>query len=98
VAHTCNPSYSGGRGQEDHSSKPAQANSSQNPTSQKKKKKYPTQNRAVKVAQVVKCLPSKREALSSKPQYCQNYNDDSNDNIVMWDVIGQTRKPTTSAF
>jgi hypothetical protein len=29
VAHTCNPSYSGGRDQEDHGSKPAQANSSQ---------------------------------------------------------------------
>jgi hypothetical protein len=28
VAHACNPSYSGGRGQEDHSSKPAWANSS----------------------------------------------------------------------
>jgi hypothetical protein len=28
VVHTCNPSYSGGRDQEDHSSKPAQANSS----------------------------------------------------------------------
>jgi hypothetical protein len=27
VAHTCNPSYSGGRDQEDRSSKPAQANS-----------------------------------------------------------------------
>jgi hypothetical protein len=27
VAHTCNPSYSGGRDQEDWSSKPAQANS-----------------------------------------------------------------------
>jgi hypothetical protein len=25
VAHTCNPSYSGGRDQEDHSSKPVQA-------------------------------------------------------------------------
>jgi hypothetical protein len=33
VAHTCNPSYSGGRDQEDHSSKPAQANSSQDPIS-----------------------------------------------------------------
>jgi hypothetical protein len=31
VAHTCNPSYSGGRDQEDSSSEPAQANSSQNP-------------------------------------------------------------------
>jgi hypothetical protein len=28
VAHTCNPSYSGGRDQEDDDSKPAQANSS----------------------------------------------------------------------
>jgi hypothetical protein len=27
VAHTCNPSYSGGRDQEDHSLKPAWANS-----------------------------------------------------------------------
>jgi hypothetical protein len=27
VAHTCNPSYSAGRDQEDHGSKPAQANS-----------------------------------------------------------------------
>jgi hypothetical protein len=29
VAYTCNPSYSGGRDQEDCGSKPAQANSSQ---------------------------------------------------------------------
>jgi hypothetical protein len=29
VAHTCNPSYSGSRDQEDHGSKPAWANSSQ---------------------------------------------------------------------
>jgi hypothetical protein len=29
VAYTCNPSYSGGRDQEDHGSKPAQENSSQ---------------------------------------------------------------------
>jgi hypothetical protein len=31
VAHTCNPSYLGGRDYEDHSSKPAWANSSQDP-------------------------------------------------------------------
>jgi hypothetical protein len=31
VAHVCNPSYSGGRDQEDHGFKPAQANSSQDP-------------------------------------------------------------------
>jgi hypothetical protein len=31
VAHVCNPSYSGGRDQEDHGSKPAGANSSTRP-------------------------------------------------------------------
>jgi hypothetical protein len=31
VAHACNPSYSGGRDQEDHGLKPAQANSSRDP-------------------------------------------------------------------
>jgi hypothetical protein len=39
MAHTCNPLYSGGRDQEDHSLKSAQANSSQDPISKKKKKK-----------------------------------------------------------
>jgi hypothetical protein len=36
VAHACNPSYSGGRDQEDLGSKSAQANSSQDPFSKKK--------------------------------------------------------------
>jgi hypothetical protein len=35
VAHACNPSYSAGRDQEDHSSKPAKANSSQEPVLKK---------------------------------------------------------------
>jgi hypothetical protein len=35
VAHACNPGYSGGRVQENLSSKPAQANSSQDPISKK---------------------------------------------------------------
>jgi hypothetical protein len=35
VAHTWNPSYSGGRNQEDCSSEPAQANSSQDPIMKK---------------------------------------------------------------
>jgi hypothetical protein len=35
VAHTYNPSYSGGKDQEDRSLKPAQANSSQDPISKK---------------------------------------------------------------
>jgi hypothetical protein len=39
VAYTWNCSYSGGRDQEDTSSKPAQANSSQDPISKKKSQK-----------------------------------------------------------
>jgi hypothetical protein len=35
VAHACNPSYSGGRDQEDQGSKPAWVNSSRNPISKK---------------------------------------------------------------
>jgi hypothetical protein len=35
VPHTCNPSYSGGRDQEDQGLKPAQANSSQDSISKK---------------------------------------------------------------
>jgi hypothetical protein len=35
VAHTCNPSYSGGRDQEDHGSKSAWGNSLQDPISKK---------------------------------------------------------------
>jgi hypothetical protein len=31
VAHTCNPSYSGGRDQEDHGSKTTRVNSSRDP-------------------------------------------------------------------
>jgi hypothetical protein len=34
VADSCSPSYSAGRDQEDHSSKPAQANSLQDPISE----------------------------------------------------------------
>jgi hypothetical protein len=37
VAHAYNPSYSGGRDQKDYSSKSAQANSSQDPITKKKK-------------------------------------------------------------
>jgi hypothetical protein len=39
VAHACNSSYSGGRDQEDHSLKPAQGNSSRDPTLGKKNHK-----------------------------------------------------------
>jgi hypothetical protein len=49
VAHFCNPSYSGGRDQEDHGSKPAQANSSRDPIL----KKHPSLKRAGGVARGV---------------------------------------------
>jgi hypothetical protein len=49
VPQTCNPNYSGGRDEKVHSSKPAWANSSQNPIS---KKPY-TKKRAGGVAQGV---------------------------------------------
>jgi hypothetical protein len=48
VAHNCDPSYSGGRAQKDHSSKPAQANSSRDPIL-----KIPNTKRAGGVAQDV---------------------------------------------
>jgi hypothetical protein len=61
VAHTCNSSYSGNRAQEDHRSKPAWENSSSDPILKN------NQNRDGRVAQVVKCLLSKLEALGSNP-------------------------------
>jgi hypothetical protein len=60
--NACNPSYSGGRDQEDLGSKPVQASSSQDPiwkTSQK---------RAGGAAQLVRALFSKHEF---KPQCCE---------------------------
>jgi hypothetical protein len=56
VAHACNPSYSGGRDQEDGGLKPAQANSLQDPIS-----KIPITKRAGGVAQ--------GEGPEFKPQY-----------------------------
>jgi hypothetical protein len=64
VAQAYNPSYSGGRDRKDHGLKPAQANSSRDPISRKLITK-----KADGVTQVIECLPSKHEALSSKPQY-----------------------------
>jgi hypothetical protein len=54
VVHICNPSYSGGRDQED-------------PVLKILSQKYPTQKRTGRVAQVVEHLPSKCEVLSSNP-------------------------------
>jgi hypothetical protein len=56
VAHTCNPSYSGGRDHEDHSSKPGRTKFLQDPFLKKKK---PTQKRAGGVAQSIGPVPKK---------------------------------------
>jgi hypothetical protein len=53
VVHTCNPSYLGGRDQEDHISKPIQANSCETLSGTK-----PTLTRSGRVAQRVECLSS----------------------------------------
>jgi hypothetical protein len=58
----CNPSYSGGRNQENHSSKSTWANSSWDLIL-----KNPTQKRVGGVAQAVECLLNKHETLSSNP-------------------------------
>jgi hypothetical protein len=62
VAHACNPSYSGGRDQEDHGLKPAQANSSRDPISEKT-----FTERAGGVARGV--------GPEFKPQYCKKKKD-----------------------
>jgi hypothetical protein len=59
MAHTCNPSYSGGRDQENHGLKPAPTNSLQDPIS----KKTITKKRAGVVVQGV--------GPELKPQYCK---------------------------
>jgi hypothetical protein len=69
VAHVYNPSYLGGRDQEDCSLRPALANSSRD-----RFLKYPTQKRAGRVTQVVEHLPSKCEALSSNLRTAEKTN------------------------
>jgi hypothetical protein len=61
VVYACNPSYSGGRDQEDCGSKPAWANSARDSIL----KKYPSQKRAGEVAQGV--------GPEFKPQYKNIY-------------------------
>jgi hypothetical protein len=61
VVYTCNPSYSGGQGQEDQASRPVWAKKGRHYL-----KKYSTQKRAGRVAQVVECFLNKHEALNSK--------------------------------
>jgi hypothetical protein len=60
VVHACNPSYSGGRDQEDHGSKPAQANSLQDLILGKN----PQKSGLAELLIVVEYMLSKCEALS----------------------------------
>jgi hypothetical protein len=62
-AHACSPNYSRGRDQEDHSSKPAPGEIVLETLS----RKYPTQKKVGRVAQMGEHLPSKRETLNSTP-------------------------------
>jgi hypothetical protein len=61
-SHVCNPSYLGGWGREDHSSRPARANSSWDPISKITRAKW---TRGMALA--VKYLLCKHETLSSNP-------------------------------
>jgi hypothetical protein len=63
IAHTCNPSYSGGRDQEDHGSKPSLGKLSARPYLEKAHHK----KRAGRVH-----LPSKHKALSSNQSATKN--------------------------
>jgi hypothetical protein len=63
VTHAFNPSYSGGRDQEDHNSQPALANTSGDPNL----KKPIAKNRAGGLAQEVRVLPNNNGHLSSNP-------------------------------
>jgi hypothetical protein len=64
VTHTCNPSYSGGKDQEDQGSRPAWANSAQDLILKK------THHKKTGLAE---CLPSKHEALSSNSSPTNKY-------------------------
>jgi hypothetical protein len=67
MAHTSNPSYLGGKDQEDCSSRPTRANSCPDPIS-----KILNTKRVGGVAQVVECLLSKHEIVSSNPSTTKN--------------------------
>jgi hypothetical protein len=75
VAHACNPSYSGGRNQQDCGSKPARANSSRDAIS-----KLPNTIRAGGVAQGIdpefkpRYSKKKNKRKKEKEQKYNNYN------------------------
>jgi hypothetical protein len=90
VAYTCNPSYSGGRDQEDHSSKPAWTNSSQDPIL----KIFDTK-KGWCMAQVVESLPSKDDTLISSPSTTKKKKKERETQLklpqTMMDLIGKNR-------
>jgi hypothetical protein len=80
MAHTCNPSYSEGRDQEDHISKPAWVNSSWDPIW----KKNPSQERAGTVAQ--------GEGPEFKPLHLKKKKSVEIRPMIGWDEQGQEFK------
>jgi hypothetical protein len=62
VAHACNPNYLGGWDQEDNGSRPALANSSQEPISKITRAKW-----TGGLTQTVECLLGKHKALNLNP-------------------------------
>jgi hypothetical protein len=85
VAHACNPGYSEGRDQEDHSLKPAQGNNSWDPIL---KWKTLQKNRAGGVAQ--------GEGPEFKPQYCKKKKNHLMERA--WDGASEDLGPTTGAI
>jgi hypothetical protein len=81
VPHAYNPSYSGGRDQEDFASKPAQANSSQDPV--------------LKKTHHQKGLVAQGKGPEFKPQYCKNSKGKMVDfQNSLKNIITNTRKPS----
>jgi hypothetical protein len=68
VAHICNPSYSGGRDQEDHSSEPLRTNTSRDPTL-----KNPSQKIGLVEWLKVKALSSSPSTAQKKKKLTNKY-------------------------
>jgi hypothetical protein len=83
VAHTCNPHHSGDRDQEDHCSKSAWANSSQDLSKKTKKKNHKKTKKGWWSG--LRCRPGvQTSALQKKnvPLHCQNYNHTSTTSLA----------------
>jgi hypothetical protein len=90
VAHVYNPSYSRGRDQEDHDSKPAQENSSRDPILKKHKKCWQSGSRCRLQVQTP-VLPKKKAYAYSKYQK-------QNKEKTCWLSLGREKYTRTHHF